>query len=474
MKRSIILPFVFCWIFSSAASCSSLPDPQDSKTSPAQSVDILPKEVHIIRLDDATINPVTADYIMDAIDRAVLSNAQCLIIELDTPGGLLSSTRMIVKKILSSEIPVVVYVYPGGSRAGSAGVFITYASHVAVMAPSTNIGAAHPVELGGGVLRGKKNLEDISRTEESKKGSGDQASESSQDPLSDKILNDTVAFIRTMAEKRGRNAEWAQDAVVKSLSIGEQEALTKKVVEMIARDEADLLAQLHGRQVKIGERNVVIQTQNASVKRANMDFRQRFLNVLANPNIAYIFMILGFYGLLYEITHPGIGFPGVAGAVLLILAFFSMQTLPTNYAGVALIALAIVLFIAEVKVISFGLLALGGIICMVLGSMLLFDSALPMMKVSTSLILSASAATAAITIFLVRNVILAHQRKSVTGQEGLIGEQGYVFSDFSDQKEGKIFVHGEIWDAVSKDILKRSDKVSVLEVNGMILKVQKI
>ena len=459
------------------------------------------RDVYIIQLDDATINPVTADYIIHAIDKASGANAQCLIVELDTPGGLLTSTRSIVKSIMASQIPVVIYIYPSGSRAGSAGVFITYASHVAAMAHSTNIGAAHPVNLGGqktekrsawDALRdtidaerktkeeneekmhdtktGKKIIVKENKLKETPK---EDVTESEEDPMSSKILNDTVAFIKAMAKERGRNSEWAQASVTQSVSITEKEALEKGVIEIIADNEQDLLNQLDGRVVKVKGQEVTLATKNANIVRILMDSRQKFLNILANPNIAYLFFILGFYGLLFEVTHPGVGLPGILGVIFLILAFFSMQLLPTNYAGLALIILAIVLFIAEAKVPGFGLLTLGGVVCMILGSTMLFDSSQPVMRVSISLVLSLTLTTAAITTFLVRLVIISHHKKVISGKEGLIAETGYAHTNISSGKEGKVFVHGEIWNATSEQEIRQGEKITVVKVEGMTLGVKK-
>jgi len=389
------------------------------------------KPVYVIQLDDATINPVTADYIGKSIDRAYKEGAQCIIIKLDTPGGLLSSTRTIVKKILSARIPVIVYIYPSGSRAGSAGVFITYASHVAAMAPATNIGAAHPVQMGGGGSKGREKLweglkemleeskrkrEDIAKgkhsedkaekiKEKKKKDKKSDEIKADEDPMSSKILEDTVAFIRAMAQERNRNVEWAIKSVTESSSITETEAKQLGVIEIIAKSDLDLLKQLDGRVVKIEDQEITLFTKDAALVNLKMSVRERVLNVLVNPNIAYMFMILGFWGLLYEITHPGIGVPGVLGAIFLILAFYSMQTLPTNYAGVALIGLALILFIAEASVPGIGLLVLGGIVCMVLGSLMLFDSADPVMRVSLILILAITVFTATASILIIRLVL---------------------------------------------------------------------
>jgi len=458
-------------------------------------------EVFILELNDVTINPVTADYLTSGIDQAKEEKAHCVIIKLDTPGGLLESTRQIVKKIFSSKIPIVVYISPSGARAGSAGVFITYASHIAAMAPSTNIGAAHPVEFGIGGFGSRdfkemkheslnqkdekiksdterKVFQDKSQRNESKESdeSGDEDSGkdiSSDDPMQSKILNDTVAFIKAMAKKRQRNVEWAIKSVTQSDSITETEALAKGGIELIAQDEKDLLNQLEGRTVDVDSREITLHTKDALLRRVDMDFRQKFFNILANPNIAYIFLILGFYGLLYEITHPGFGIPGVAGIILLILAFFSMQMLPTNYAGVALILLAVVLFIAEAKVGGMGFLMVGGLVSMILGSMLLFDSSTTI-GVSVSLIIGLTAATAAITIFLVRAVVRSHRRKVMSGKEELLGAEGVVYSEVVSDQSGKVFLHGEIWNASSDEIIKKDEKIKVVEVKDLAVKVRKI
>jgi len=348
-------------------------------------------QVDLIRIQDDTINPITAEYIVDAIAQAEKNGSEILIIELDTPGGLLSSTRIIVKSILASKVPVVVYVAPSGARAGSAGVFITYAGHVAAMAPSTNIGAAHPVSLGGGRRSLWDSLRDlidhfVSRKEDGKEKKVTEEKEAS--PMESKVLQDTVAFIKALAQERGRNVHWAEQSVTQSKSITETEALKMDVIDLIAADPEDLLRQLDGRTVSLPDGEKTLKTKQADIHAVEMNFRQRFLNVLANPNFAYILLMLGFYGLLFEVTHPGIGVPGVLGAIFIILAFFSLQILPTNYAGLALIALALVLFVAEAFIPGLGLPTLGGIVCMFLGSMLLFDSPYEVMRVSWTLILS--------------------------------------------------------------------------------------
>jgi membrane-bound serine protease (ClpP class) len=463
------------------------------------------QEVSVIQLNDDTINPVTAEYIVKSIDKAYNENAECLIIKMDTPGGLLSSTRLIVKKILTSKIPVVVYIAPGGSRAGSAGVFITYASHVAAMAPSTNIGAAHPVAMGlespkkSGEWRELKELIEELREARKEKGvpkdsgghmdgtprdtiqekvaekkeEADPPHVDDEDPMSSKILQDTVAFIRAIAEERGRNVGWAVESVAKSASITDKEAMEKGVVEIIAKDERDLLDRLDGRTVKLEGQEIVLHTKDAILEYVPMSSSQKFFNVLANPTIAYILMILGFYGLLFEITHPGIGVPGIAGAIFLILAFYSLQTLPTNYAGLALLILGLVLLIAEAYTPAFGLLTLGGLVCMILGSMLLFESVDPIMRVSQSVIYAFSLTTAAITFFLLQSVIRTHRSKIQGGREGLIGAAGEAQTSINSRQRGKVFIHGEIWNATSEEEIKKGEEVVVTDVKGLVIKVQK-
>lgn len=456
-------------------------------------------DVRVITLEDKTINPVTAEYIINAIDQAQADGSQCLIIELDTPGGLLNSTRSIVKRMLTAEIPVVVFISPAGSRAGSAGVFITYAGHVAAMAPSTNIGAAHPVQMGADHPAPKddrdwQELKDILKNlRDSRKPSGkedpaptgkaeetpetDPVEDSVRDdatPMASKILNDTVAFIRAIARERGRNAEWAIRSVVKSESITNSEALEKGVVEIIARDLPDLLVQLNGREVTVKGEAVILKTLDAPVTRVEMDARQKFFNILADPNIAYFLLILGFYGLLFEITHPGIGVPGVLGAIFLILALYSMQTLPTNYAGLALMSLGLVLLVAEAYAPGFGLLTLGGMVCLALGSMLLFESVDPVMRVSRGLIFGVTASFGGIMILLAGFLLRNRRRQAMGGKEGMVGLKGRAQTALNPGTTGQVFVHGEIWSANTAEPVSVGEPVVVESVDGLTLKVKRL
>ncbi|MGA2314856.1 MAG: nodulation protein NfeD [Thermodesulfobacteriota bacterium] len=396
---------------------------------------------------DGIINPATAKFITDSIDEATQQGGQCLIIQLDTPGGLMESMRLIVKKELASTIPIIVYVAPSGARAASAGVFVTMAANIAVMAPSTHIGAAHPVTLGGG--EGKE-----SKT------------------MTEKIVNDTVSYIKTIAKNRGRNVDWAEKAVVKSVSITEEEAVKLNVVDFITPDLPSLLAKIDGKVVKFNGVTRTLHTKGVQPKPIQMSWRDRLLDIISNPTIAYIFLMLGIYGIFFELSSPGAILPGVVGGIFLILAFYALQMLPVNYAGLALILFAIILFIAEIKVVSHGLLAVGGVISLFLGSMMLFQSPAEYMRVSMSVIIPAVMVSAAFFIFAVTKAINARLQKPTTGMEGLVGETGIATTSIS--PEGKISIHGEFWNVMSDQPIEEGGKVQVIGVKNLKLKVKKI
>ena len=403
------------------------------------------KKVVIISVD-GTINPSSAEYINSGIKHALEENAECLIIKLNTPGGLLKSTRVIVSDILDSEVPVVVFVYPGGSQAASAGVFITLAGHVAVMAPGTNIGAAHPVTLQG-----------------------------EQDSImNEKATNDAAAFIRTISEKRERNVKWAEDAVRKSLSITETEALKENVIDTIAVSIEDLLEKIDGREITLSFGEKILRTKDAGVVNIEMDFKQRILDLLSDPNIAYILLMIGIYGIIFELYNPGAIFPGVIGGISIILAFYSMHTLPVNYAGLALIIFSVILFILEIKVVSHGLLTIGGVISLILGSIMLIntESTLEAMRISWQVILVTVILTAGFFIFAISFGIKAQGRKPTTGIEGIVGEVGEAISSL--EPEGQIRVHGEVWNAESLEgPISEGTKVKVAQVSNLKLLVRK-
>ncbi len=404
--------------------------------------------VHVIEVE-SIITPVSSEFIIKSIEKAEDENAHCLIIELDTPGGLLESTRQITKSFLASNIPVIVYVSPQGSRAASAGVFISYAAHIVAMAPSTNIGAAHPVNIGGG--------SDTSSV------------------MTDKITNDAVAQIKALAEKSGRNVEWAEKAVRESVSITEKEALELNVINFISPTVDSLLNQIDGMQVEVATGKYTLKTKNTRIIYREMNFRYRILEKISNPNVAYILLMLGIYGLFFELSNPGSIFPGVVGAIFIILAFYALQTLPVNYAGLLLILLAIVLFILEVKITSYGLLTIGGIIAMTLGSLMLIeqppDNFQPALSISLSLILTFVIITAAFFIFAFSMVFKTHLKKVTTGTAGIIGEKGATQTKIN--PEGNVLIHGEIWKAISDQKIKKGEKIHVVSVEGLMLKVEK-
>jgi len=395
---------------------------------------------------DGIINPATAKFIIESIDKTVQQGGQCLIIQLDTPGGLMDSMRNIVKKILAAPIPVIVYVAPGGARAASAGVFITMSAHIAVMAPGTHIGAAHPVTLGA---EGKE-----SKT------------------MSEKIVNDTVSYIKTIAKTRGKNVDWAEKAVRKSVSVTEEEALKLNVIDFISPDLQNLLTKIDGRVVKFDGVTRTLLTKGIQARSMRMSWRYRLLDTISNPTIAYILLMLGIYGIFFELSNPGAILPGVVGGIFLILAFYALQMLPVNFAGLALIFFAIILFIAEIKVVSHGLLAVGGIISLFLGSLMLIESPTEYMKVSLSVIVPAVLVSAAFFTFAVTKAIKARLTKPTTGMEGLIGEIGKASTPIS--PEGKISIHGEFWNAISDQKIEAGEKVQVTGVMNLKLKVEKI
>jgi len=393
---------------------------------------------------DGVINPVVAEFITKAIRRAASEGAECLIIQMDTPGGLDLSMRSIIKEMLNADIPVIVYVSPGGARAASAGAIITLAADIAAMAPGTNIGAAHPVSLGGGKMG---------------------------EEMAAKVENDAAAYVESIAIKKNRNKEWAIKAVRESVSITEIEALKINVIDLIASDLNDLLSQIDGREIKTASGVKKLTTKNIAVNYSEMGLREKILDTLSNPNIAYILMMIGMLGLYFELSNPGAIFPGAIGVISLILAFFAFQTLPVNYAGILLILLALILFILEIKVTSFGMLSVGGIISLTLGSLMLFDSSVPFLRVSYDFIIPVVAVTSAFFIVAISLAVKAQRRKPTTGKEGLLGSTGIVKSKIDPQ--GKVFIHGEYWDATSNEMIPENTQVEVIEVKDTGIKVKK-
>jgi len=402
-----------------------------------------PAPVATIELE-GVISPVTLRLVGIAIDRAQAERAQALVILLDTPGGLERSMRAIVQRMMNAEVPVIVFVSPTGARAASAGVFITMAAHVAAMSPATNIGAATPVAMGG----------------------------TADKTMMKKVENDSAAFIRTVALERGRNAEWAEKAVRQAVAITEREALKLKVIDLVADSLPDLLDKVDGRTIKLPKSTVTLATKGAPLRPIEIGFRDRFLNVITDPNVAYVLMMLGMLGLFFELSNPGVILPGVIGGISLILAFFAFQSLPINYAGLLLILFGIVLLVAEIKIVSHGVLAIGGVVSMALGSLMLFDAPEVGFRVSWWVIGPTVAGTAGLFLFVIAAGVRALGRPSATGAEGLIGKLATVRERLA--PEGQVLVAGEIWRAViDGEPLEPGVQVRIVAVDGLTLRVAK-
>jgi membrane-bound serine protease (ClpP class) len=416
-----------------AAGFSVLAQPKDAS---APHVDLI--------VIDGSINPAVDDFIRESIGRAKSNGARALIIQLDTPGGLLSSTRTIVKEILGAPVPVMVYVAPSGAGAGSAGVFITLSAHIAAMAPGTNIGAAHPVAGGGQEVKGV---------------------------MGEKIENFTASFSETIARQRGRNAEWAIQAVRKSVSITEKEALKLNVVDIVAKDINDLLKQADGRKVDLDGRPQTLSLKDVEVIRHEMNLKDRVINIIADPNIAYLLLMAGILGLYMEFSHPGVIFPGVAGAICLILALISLQLLAFNHAGLVLILLGIALLIGEAFMPSFGVLGIGGVISLALGSFLLFDTEDSGVGVDRSIIFAAVATLASFVLAISYLVYRSQKSKPTLGFDGMLGEIGDVRAKLN--PAGKVFVRGELWNAEADGEIDMGEKVEIVGHQGLNLKVRR-
>jgi membrane-bound serine protease (ClpP class) len=397
---------------------------------------------------DAPIHPITSEYITDTIDKAERENASLVIITLNTPGGLDSSMREIIERILSSKTPVAAYVSPSGGRAASAGFFISIACDIFIMAPGTSTGAAHPVGVS---ITGQA----MDKT------------------MEDKATEDAVAYIKTLAEKRGRNTRLAEDAVRISSSWTEKEALEGNLIDMIAKNEQEIIEFFDGKRLKrFNEEEEILELRNEEIIEIPMSARQKFLITISNPNLAYILLMLGLLGLYFEFSNPGSILPGVLGGIFLLLAIFSFQILPINYVGLLLILLAIGLFILEIKIQSYGILTVGGIAAMVIGSIMLIPAPIPELRPSLKFIIPMAVGLSLIFIFLIYIAIRAHLNRVYTGKEGLVGEIGVVQSDL--KPEGKVFVHGELWNAESEENIPKGTKVKVLEVKkNLMLKVTK-
>jgi membrane-bound serine protease (ClpP class) len=408
---------------------------------------LLPAQKVVSLHIDASINPAIADYIHRGVKSAEEQKATCVLIHLNTPGGLLKSTRVIVSDIMQSKVPVIVYVSPGGAHAGSAGVFITMAAHIAAMAPGTNIGAAHPVSSGGAM----------------------------DTVMSEKVTNDAAAFIRSIAQKRDRNVEWAVNAVRNSESVSESEALENNIIDLVAANEKELLEKIDGKQVITESGTMTLQTKNASVEKMEMGWVNKLLNIISDPNVAYILFLLGLYGLMFELYSPGTILPGIIGGICIILALYAMHTLPVNYAGLALIVFAVILFLLEIKIVSHGLLGIGGVVSLFFGSVMLFRSGTDWgyADISWSVIITAVVVTSLFFLFVVGMGLKAQRAKPSTGTEGMIGETGEAISELN--PNGRVLVHGEIWNAKTLEgIISAGEKIKVTAVQNLTLQVERL
>jgi membrane-bound serine protease (ClpP class) len=407
------------------------------------------------------IGPATADYLERAQDRAEAQGAELVVLRMDTPGGLDTSMRAIIKRIIAANVPVVTYVAPGGARAASAGTYILYASHLAAMAPGTNLGAATPVQLGGlpGMDKEKEPF-DQGAGEEQQKPQG--AKES-------KLINDAAAYIRGLAKLRGRNAEWAEQAVRQAASLSAEEALAKGVIDLVARDLSELLEKLDGREVQLPLGSKKLALADLQLETLEPDWRSELLSILSNPNVAYLLMLVGIYGLIYEFANPGSILPGTAGAICLLLALYAFHVLPVNYAGMALILLGLALMIGEAFAPSFGALGIGGVIAFVFGSLILIDTDLPGYGISLPLVLTLAVASAFLLVVVVGMALKSHRRPVVSGREEMLGAKGYAVEGFS--TEGTVHVHGEIWQARTDHPVDMNQPVRVTGREGLVLMV---
>lgn len=416
----------------------STPEAETGTATPGKSK----PEVDVLTIDGA-IQPIIADLVVRSIDAAERQGREALVIRLDTPGGLDTSMREIIKRILVARVPIIVYVAPSGSRAASAGTFIAMAAHVAAMSPGTSIGAASPVNIGGG---------------------GDST-------MAMKARNDAVSYIRSLAAQRGRNVEWAEKAVREGGSLPESDALKMNVIDLIARDDDDLFRQLEGREIRIGGETRTLRVADAVRHALKPSWRQGLLSKIVDPNVAYLLFMLGFYGLLFELSNPGSILPGVVGGICILLAFLAFQTIPINTTGLALILFAMALFVIDLKVQSHGILTVGGVVALVLGSLLLVGGDASMARISYSVIGTMVVTTVIFFVFVLGAAFRAQRRKPITGVEGLIGERGTALTDL--EPSGRVFVHGEYWEAESPERIERGAAVVVDRVDGMRLRVRK-
>ncbi|MGH7851582.1 MAG: NfeD family protein [Thermodesulfobacteriota bacterium] len=435
-----------------------------------------PPELVVIEIN-GMINPATLDYIRTGIEESESRSAEALVILLDTPGGLLNSTKEIVKLILNSPVPVVVFVSPKGASATSAGVFITLSANIAAMAPGTSIGAAHPVSISPSKEEPERKSgpdEDTGEDKQSKKSDGSPVGDNAErDIMGEKLENYASSFIESIAEERGRNVEWAEEAVRKSSSITATEALKMRVIDLIAPDLDSLIKEIDGKKVKLPGGEKTLRTNDSEITRIAMNAKQKLVDILSTPDIAFLLLSLGSLGLLLEFYNPGLVFPGVAGAVCLLMGFVSFQILPFNYAGIALLVLGIALFISEIYVSSYGVLTLGGLTSFALGALLLFDTPESDLRVGFDVVIASTLAFGLFFAYVIFYLIKAQKLTPRMGFEGIIGKEGSAVSEI--QAVGKIYIDGEYWDAESEQLIQKGDRIKVVEVlKGFKLKVKKV
>jgi membrane-bound serine protease (ClpP class) len=414
---------------------------------------------------EGAIGPATSDYVERALDSAVQQHARLVVIRMDTPGGLDTSMRDIIKHITNSPVPVATYVAPTGARAASAGTYILYASHIAAMAPGTNLGAATPVQIGGG-LPGAPGPEKEPGTQQEDKP----APAEGKDAMQQKVVNDAVAYLRGLAELHGRNQDWAEQAVREAASLQASEALKLNVIDIVASSLNDLLEQIDGREVTVQGRKLILQTAGLTVVEYEPDWRNRLLGVITNPNVAYILLLIGIYGLIFEFANPGAIVPGTIGAISLLLALYALQLLPINYAGMGLILLGVALMVGEAFEPSFGILGIGGAVAFLFGSIILIETDVPGFGIDISIIITFTATSALVFIFIVGMAIKARRRPVVSGMEQLIGSEAIVLADFTDK--GPVSLHSETWQATTHTPLHKDQQVRVTGMKGLTLQVE--